>query len=546
VGDIVWVEYQGARSREWVECEVTALRETLDGSDGLAFEYQVKLVKGSAPGKSYEKGRWLPPNRLRDERDRGVDRPDPHEAKTTGYGLGTLRIESPVDSRAARGSASNIAQTIPTVPISTREPGSRLGDPPPALPAWQREVKKRTAIDQPRNATCFTPGRDSGASQITDPQPSDHDSEEVTGADEEGIDNDSVVTGHKMSAGDSGYGTASVVDSNTVYDGQSVYSDGEQETVPKPVRPILIKLVADEIRKNLDEGVLESISAQDHGADLISGSILGFAGLLEVELVYHESDTRRKATRFVRHHRTDIAAQMMKSKNGLKVESAAQQPLEDIINGWDSAGAGPPEMGEPSEQIWHQSTTDPEQTCELDLLTLSDVPEAQRYLTKSPQFEWLLERIRRLASLNQTGDEYSNMQTTILKAVDNDAIALELMLDWDPLTLLLGQYHEGSFSRTIVYSGSQSTCYATTVEEYVHRVWPDCHPFALRCIDQAMMSSDHTASISSQDLGFGVKFHDRETSVILSRRTSGNFQSRNALLEVELFINPTNIQADQE
>jgi hypothetical protein len=546
VGDIVWVEYQGARSREWVECEVTALRETLDGSDELAFEYQVKLVKGSAPGKSYEKGRWLPPKRLRDEHDRGVDKLDLHEAKTTWSIRDTVRSESPVDFRVARGSASNIAQTIPTAPSSTRESGSRLGDPSPALLAWQREVKKRTEIDQPGNATSFTPGRDSGASQITDPQPSDHDSEEVTGADEEGIDNESVVTDYKMSAGDSGYGTASVVDSNTVYDGQSVYSDGEQETVPKPFRPVLIKLVADEIRKNLDEGVLESISAQDHGVDLISGSVLGFAGLLEAELVDHESDTRRKAMRFVRHHRTDIAGQMMRSKDGLKLDSAAQQSLEDTINGWDSAGAGPPEKGEPSEQLWHQSMMDPEQTNELDPLTLSDVPEAQQYLTKSPQFEWLLERIKRLASLNQTGDEYSNMQTTILKAVDNDAIALELTLDWDPIALLLGQYHEGSFSKTIVYNGSQSTCYATTVEEYVHRVWPDCHPFALRCIDQAMSSSDHTASVSSQDLVLGVEFHNRETSVILSRRTSGNFQSRKALLEVGLVINPTKIQADQE
>jgi hypothetical protein len=358
--------------------------------------------------------------------------------------------------------------------------------------------------------------------------------------DDEGIDDDSIAGSCKKSADDSGYGTAS----NTNYDGQSTYSDGGHETVPKPVRPGLVKLLSDEIRKNLDEGILESISAQDHGVDLISAFILEFAERLEVELIEREGDFRRKATRFAKHQRTDIAGQMMQSKSRLKLDWVNQQPLEDMVNNWSPVSAGPPETGEPNEQLWDLSTTYPEKTYGLNPLTLSDVPEAQEYLTKSQQFQWLLERIRSLASPAQTRDEISSMQTAILKAVGDNAEALELTLDWDPLALLSGQYHEGSLSRLIVYNGSQSTCYATTVEEYVREIWPDCHPLSLLCFERAIVSSDHIASSSSQGLDLRVEFHDRETSVILSRSSSGDPYSRKALLEVELVINSTKNSAD--
>jgi hypothetical protein len=265
VCDIVWVQHQESGSREWFKCEVTAIRQTIDPSDGLALEYQLKLVDGGAPGTTYEKGKWLPADRLRDKNDRKSDKSELYETKQTQ----TVPIESSTNSRVGKELAPNTAQTIRAALNSTQKSESRLPQTDsgklPSIPVWQREWKKGTPIEQMGDARSFTPSGQSGSAQITDLQPSDQDFEEVIGADEEAIDNESVVSDYKVSAGDSGYGTASVVDSNTVYDGQSVYSDGEQETVPKPVRPVLIKLVADEIRKNLDEGVLESIYTQDHG-----------------------------------------------------------------------------------------------------------------------------------------------------------------------------------------------------------------------------------------------------------------------------------------
>jgi hypothetical protein len=54
VGDKIWVQRQEAKSKEWFKCEVTAL----------------KLIDGDAPGTPYEKGKWLPADRLRDKNDR--------------------------------------------------------------------------------------------------------------------------------------------------------------------------------------------------------------------------------------------------------------------------------------------------------------------------------------------------------------------------------------------------------------------------------------------------------------------------------------------
>jgi hypothetical protein len=70
VGDKIWVQRQEAKSKEWFKCEVTALRETLNASAESDLEYQVKLIDGDAPGTPYEKGKWLPADRLRDKNDR--------------------------------------------------------------------------------------------------------------------------------------------------------------------------------------------------------------------------------------------------------------------------------------------------------------------------------------------------------------------------------------------------------------------------------------------------------------------------------------------
>jgi hypothetical protein len=68
VGDRVWVRRVEANSKEWFECEVTEIqRDPVHDT----LEYRVKLIDGGVPGVAYEGGKWLPPDRLRDENDRG-------------------------------------------------------------------------------------------------------------------------------------------------------------------------------------------------------------------------------------------------------------------------------------------------------------------------------------------------------------------------------------------------------------------------------------------------------------------------------------------
>jgi len=65
--DIVWVQRIEAKPKDWFKCEVTEVSEDPMTKKPL---YRVKLVDGGAPGTLFQEGKWLLPDRLRDENDR--------------------------------------------------------------------------------------------------------------------------------------------------------------------------------------------------------------------------------------------------------------------------------------------------------------------------------------------------------------------------------------------------------------------------------------------------------------------------------------------
>jgi hypothetical protein len=70
---------------------------------------------------------------------------------------------------------------------------------------------------------------------------------------------------------------------------------------------------------------------------------------------------------------------------------------------------------------------------------------------------------------------------------------LELVLAWDVVAILRGQYAlgkiaAGCLSGTIVYNGTPTMCYATTVRQYAEKLWPRVFSPALECIEHALSS----------------------------------------------------------
>lgn len=359
-----------------------------------------------------------------------------------------------------------------------------------------------------------------------DPQPSDRQLEDEMEIDDDKSSAGSPAEDHKGPANDSSRGTASFVGLNP--------SSAKGMAVPQPSQSILSSLVAENIRKNLDESVLESISTQGHGVDVVSGYILGFAILLGAELVNRESDIRQKATNFARRFRDGIAGQSTQPKGGLKLYPGSQASLKDGVDGWGSTSTNTPKFSDPSEQTEGPPVPESRPTHALDPLTLNEIPEVQEYLTESLEFQWLLKRIKRSTSLTQTGGEFLSAQTAIVKALEDNPGCLWLTLDWNPFTLLSGQYRNGSLSNMIVYSGSESTCYATTALEYTGRVWPQFSKGTLKCFEKALSNSNHAAAITFQGLGLDVRIHDQNTTVRLSTNPSEGPESWTALVEVSL------------
>jgi len=92
----------------------------------------------------------------------------------------------------------------------------------------------------------------------------------------------------------------------------------------------------------------------------------------------------------------------------------------------------------------------------------------------------------------ETALSYDKDQVTRVMA--EQPRVLELVLAWDVVAILRGQHASGKIaagclSETIVYNGTPTMWYATTVQQYAKKLWPRvCSP-ALECIEHALSSS---------------------------------------------------------
>jgi hypothetical protein len=81
-------------------------------------------------------------------------------------------------------------------------------------------------------------------------------------------------------------------------------------------------------------------------------------------------------------------------------------------------------------------------------------------------------------------------------------MVIQLDLAWDVVAILRRQYASseiapGCLSKTVVYNGTPTACYATTVGHYAAEIWPNvCSP-VLGCFENALSNLDNGRTASS-------------------------------------------------
>lgn len=121
-----------------------------------------------------------------------------------------------------------------------------------------------------------------------------------------------------------------------------------------------------------------------------------------------------------------------------------------------------------------------------------------------------------------TGPAFSYVKDEVTRVMAEQPEGIELDLAWDVIAILHGQHASGKIapgclSKTIVYNGTPTMCYATTVRQYAEMLWPAvCSP-VLECIEWALSSPGEEFSPSRMN---SARFHGTIMTVGLDGATT--------------------------
>ena len=114
--------------------------------------------------------------------------------------------------------------------------------------------------------------------------------------------------------------------------------------------------------------------------------------------------------------------------------------------------------------------------------------------------------------LYDAGYAFVNVRDQVARVMTEQPEVIELDLAWDVVAMLRGQYAfseiaPGCLSKTVVYSGTPTACYATTVGHYAEEIWPDVGSPVLACFEHALSNLDNgrtapSARLKGPDGGF--------------------------------------------
>ncbi|EXV01255.1 phosphorylase [Metarhizium robertsii] len=217
---------------------------------------------------------------------------------------------------------------------------------------------------------------------------------------------------------------------------------------------------------------------------------------------------------FVRRHRSEITKAMRdryNEENNLRSDVLGNNVTRidpgDLVRHWrqhtdtlEDLNIAPNEISEDiSDYIYYEDLDEADPAAD----SLPELSVYKDFISKLPEYKWLLERIQGALYMDDAGNVQTNIRNTILqllpraKRISREAIPqthyLTFTADWDLCEFLQEQDYldspERTLERAITIIGSETDAQAATTTEYLGQTWPSSGIHLLHAVKAAMQDT---------------------------------------------------------
>ncbi|KJK83657.1 hypothetical protein H634G_00890 [Metarhizium anisopliae BRIP 53293] len=217
---------------------------------------------------------------------------------------------------------------------------------------------------------------------------------------------------------------------------------------------------------------------------------------------------------FVRRHRSEITKAMRdryNEENNLRSDVLGNNVTRidpgDLVRHWrqhtdtlEDLNIAPNEISEDiSDYIYYEDLDEADAAAD----SLPELSVYKDFISKLPEYKWLLERIQGALYMDDAGNVQTNIRDTILqllpraKRISREAIPqrhyLTFTADWDLCEFLQEQDYldspERTLERAITIIGSETDAQAATTTEYLSQTWPSSGIHLLHALKAAMQDT---------------------------------------------------------
>ncbi|TVY32542.1 hypothetical protein LSUB1_G007997 [Lachnellula subtilissima] len=291
-------------------------------------------------------------------------------------------------------------------------------------------------------------------------------------------------------------------------DSQTMYTDNQELNVPEDVKEKLSAAFSRELIRELS-GALGNRNDQKELRDALEEILREFA--IRCQGNAHSRQERDAAT-FVRHYRCRIAnllEKCMKVYSGDAEEDVDDDEIDEATCFWRAQKvlsveekmrlwmAPIPQIPQLSDGLSSYANEEHEQE-EIEDYAISHYPEAWKFLTNGPGYQWLLGRVRAEIILTSRVDTvFENIRQEIVRVLSSSnperghrhILSKAFLIRWNIRDFLNEHYADQEYPQLatlITLVGSGIDAQALTCAEYLRQVWPTTGLETLDALQKAL------------------------------------------------------------